>query len=181
VTDGFCVQGIPLAARSLRRAFHHGRDPEARRDMSLAALLSGLALANAGLGVIHGFAAPLGGRFPAPHGAICAAILPYGMEMNLRALRARAPQCAALDRYQEVARMLTGRADATAEDGIGWTREICQELEIPPLKAYGIGEPDVAALTADAAKASSMKGNPLPLTAQELSEVLAQAINGRNR
>ena len=92
VTDGFCVQGIPLAARSLRRAFHHGHEPEARRDMSLAALFSGLALANAGLGVVHGFAAPLGGRFPAPHGAICAAILPYGMEINLRALRARAPQ-----------------------------------------------------------------------------------------
>ena len=178
VTDGFCVQGIPLAARSLRRAFHHGHDPEARRDMSLAALFSGLALANAGLGVVHGFAAPLGGRFPAPHGAICAAILPYGMEINLRALRARAPQSAALGRYQEVARMLTGRPDATAEDGIAWTREICQELEIPPLKAYGIGEQDVPALIAEAAKASSMKGNPLALTPEELGEVLTRAIEG---
>ena len=150
-------------------------------DMSLAALFSGLALANAGLGVVHGFAAPLGGRFHAPHGAICAAILPYGMEMNLRALRARAPQNGAVGRYQEVARMLTGRPDASAEDGIAWTREICQELEIPPLRAYGMQEQDLPALIAEAAKASSMKGNPLPLTAQELSEVLAQAIKGRNR
>src|SRR5208337_3649253 len=149
VTDGFCTQGIPLAARSLRTAFHHGYDPEARRDMSLAALFSGLALANAGLGVVHGFAAPLGGRFPAPHGAICAAILPYGMEINLRALRARAPQSAALGRYQEVASLLTRRADATPEDGIAWTREICQELEIPPLKAYRIGEQDVPILIAE--------------------------------
>ena len=176
VTDGFCLQGIPLAARSLRRAFHQGHDPDARRDMSLAALLSGLALANAGLGVVHGFAAPIGGRFPAPHGAICAAILPYGMEINLRALRARAPQSAALGRYQEVARRLTGRGDATAEDAIAWTREICQELEIPPLKAYGMGEQDVPALVADAAKASSMKGNPLVLTPEELAEVLELSI-----
>jgi len=181
LTDGFCVQGIPLAARSLRRAFHHGRDLDARRDMSLAALFSGLALANAGLGVVHGFAAPLGGRFPAPHGAICAAILPYGIEINLRALRARAPQSEALRRYHEVARMLTGRADATAEDGIRWTREICRELEIPPLKAYGMGEEDVPALIAEAAKASSMKGNPLALEPEELREVLTRALEARDQ
>jgi alcohol dehydrogenase class IV len=178
VTDGFCVRGIPLAARSLRRAFHHGHESEARHDMSLAALLSGLALANAGLGVVHGFAAPLGGRFPAPHGAICAAILPYGMEINLRALRARDPQSIALRRYQEVGRMLTGWPGATAEDGITWTREICQELEIPPLKTYGMGEQDVPALIAEAAKASSMKGNPLALTPEELGEVLTRAMKG---
>jgi alcohol dehydrogenase class IV len=178
VTDGFCVRGIPLAARSLRRAFHHGHESEARHDMSLAALLSGLALANASLGVVHGFAAPLGGRFPAPHGAICAAILPYGMEINLRALRARDPQSIALRRYQEVGRMLTGWPGATAEDGITWTREICQELEIPPLKTYGMGEQDVPALIAEAAKASSMKGNPLALTPEELGEVLTRAMKG---
>jgi len=177
VTDGFCEQGIPLAARSLRRAYNQGKDLEARRDMSLAALFSGLALANAGMGVIHGFAAALGGRFAAPHGAICAAILPYGMEINLRALRARAPQSVALRRYPEVARLLTGRGDATAEDGIAWTREICQELEIPPLKTYGIGEQDVPTLIAEAAKASSMKGNPLALTTEELQEVLRRSMN----
>ncbi len=179
LTDGFCTQGIPLAARSLRRAFYEGDDPGARCDMSLAALFSGLALANAGLGVVHGFAAPLGGRFHAPHGAICAAILPYGMEINLRALRARAPQSPALRRYRDVARMLTGQEDATAEDGITWTREICQELEIPPLKAYGMGEQDVPILVAEAAKASSMKGNPLVLTPEELSEVLTRSIAGQ--
>jgi alcohol dehydrogenase class IV len=176
VTDGFCVRGIPLAARSLRRVFHHGHESEARHDMSLAALLSGLALANAGLGVIHGFAAPLCGRFAAPHGAICAAILPYGMEINLRALRARDPQSVALRRYQEVGRMLTGRPGSTAEDGIRWVREICQEFAIPPLKAYGIGEQDVPELITEAARASSMKGNPLALTPEELGEVLTRAI-----
>ncbi len=176
VTDGFCTQGIPLAGRSLRQAFHHGEDLDARRDMSLAALLSGLALANAALGVVHGFAAPLGGRIAAPHGAICAAILPHGIEINLRALRARAPQSMALHRYEEEARILTGRGDATTEDGVRWVRQICQEFEIPPLKAYGLGEQDVAALVAEAAKASSTRGNPLVLTPEELVEVMELSI-----
>ncbi|MBZ5670808.1 MAG: iron-containing alcohol dehydrogenase [Acidobacteriia bacterium] len=178
LTDGFCVEGIRCAARSLRRAFHEGHDLEARRDMSLAALLSGLALANAGLGVVHGFAGPLGGRFPAPHGAICAAILPHGMEINLRALHARAPQSQALRRYVEVARILTGRADAPAEEGIAWARETCRELEIPPLSAYGMSEQDVPALITEAAKASSMKGNPLVLRPEELREVLLRSLAG---
>jgi alcohol dehydrogenase class IV len=179
MTDGFCLEGIECAARSLRRAYHEGRNPGARRDMSLAALLSGLALANAGLGVVHGFAAPLGGRFPAPHGAICAAILPQGMEINLRALRSRLPQSTALGRYQQVARLLTGRANATADDGVRWVREICRELEVPPLAVYGVTEQDVAELIGEAAKASSMKGNPLALTPAELEEVLARSMIGQ--
>jgi alcohol dehydrogenase class IV len=178
VTDGFSMQGIPLAARSLRQAFHHGDDLSARRDMSLVALFSGLALANAGLGVVHGFAAPLGGRFLAPHGAVCAAILPHGMEINLRALRARMPESDVLRRYQEVARILTGKPTASAEDGIAWVRDVCRELEIPPLKAYGIGEECVPILVEEAARASSMKANPLVLTLEELQEVLTQSIDG---
>lgn len=178
VTDGFCVGGIPLVARSLRRAFHHGQESEPRHDMALAALLSGMALANSGLGVIHGFAAPLGGRFHAPHGAICAAILPYGMEMNLRALRDRDPQSIALRRYQEVGRMLTGEPGATAEDGIAWARDICLEFEIPPLAVYGVSEQDVPGLVEESAKTSSMKGNPLVLSPAELRDVLLRSIKG---
>jgi len=178
LTDGFCVEGIERAARSLRRAFHEGHDPAARRDMSLAALLSGLALANAGLGVVHGFAGPLGGKFPAPHGAICAAILPYGMEINLRALRARAPGSDPLRRYEHVARLLTGRTNATAEAGIEWVRDTCRDLEIPPLAAYGMSGHDVPALIAEASQASSMKGNPLALAPEELQEVLLRSLEG---
>ena len=176
VTDGFCVQGIPLAARSLRRAFHQANDIGSAARHVARGIVQRTRPRQRRLGVVHGFAAPLGGRFPAPHGAVCAAILPYGMEVNLRALRARAPQNPALGRYQEVARMLTGRPDATADDAIAWARDICQELEIPPLKAYGIGEQHVPELIAEAARASSMKGNPLVLTPEELGEVLTRAI-----
>ncbi len=181
LTDGLCIQGIQLVARSLRRAFHHGEQAEPRHDMALAALLSGIVLANAGLGVVHGFAAPVGGRFKAPHGAICAAMLPSGMEGNLRALRARDPQSLALRRYEEVARLLTGRPTATADDGVAWAREICAEFAIPPLSAYGVSEPDLAGLVEASAKTSSMKGNPLVLTAEELRAVLLQSIKGTGR
>ena len=92
MTDAFCVDGMRRAARSLSRAFTDGHDAEARLDMSLASLFGGLALANAGLGAVHGFAASIGGAFAAPHGAVCAALLPHVMEANLRAMRFRAPR-----------------------------------------------------------------------------------------
>ncbi len=109
MTDLFCVEGLKRVTSSLDRAFRHGHDIAARESMSFASLLSGLALANAGLGVVHGFAGPLGGMFDAPHGGICAALLPHGIVVNIRALRARDPNGNALQRYTEIARVLTGR------------------------------------------------------------------------
>ena len=176
MTDLFCVEGMGRAARSLGRAFANGSDAEARADMSLASLLGGLALANAGLGVVHGFAAPIGGMFDAPHGAVCAALLPHGMEVNIRALRARAPGSEPLGRYRTVARLLTGNQSAAAEDGVEWVSRTCRELGIPPLRCYGIREEHAPALVSSAAKASSMKGNPIALTAEELSEVFSRAL-----
>src|SRR5581483_1751763 len=135
LTDGYCLEGLRRVGRSLRRAYHHGDDAPARTDMSLAALLGGLSLANAGLGVVHGFAAPLGGMFDAPHGALCAALLPHGMAVNIAALRASAPGGEGLRRYTEVARILTGKTDAQPEDGAGWVARLCEHLEIPSLRA----------------------------------------------
>jgi alcohol dehydrogenase class IV len=176
LTDGFCLEGLPRVSRSLRQAYHCGRDITAREDMSLASLLGGLALANAGLGVVHGFAAPLGGMFNAPHGALCAALLPHAMAVNIRACRARAPESETLRRYETVARLLTGAPRAMAEEGIEWVRELCQELQIPPLKSYGIQERDVPTLVEGASRASSTKGNPITLTMDELREVLTRAL-----
>lgn len=176
LTDALCVQGIGRVARGLRRAYRNGADEEARRDMALASLFSGLALANAGLGVVHGFAAPLGGRWKAPHGALCAAVLPYGMAANLAALRARAPRHPALERYREIARLLTGHDEACAEDGIDWVRALCIELNIPSLRFWGITELDLSSVVEKAARASSMQTNPLPLTTEELLAVAAEAL-----
>jgi alcohol dehydrogenase class IV len=176
MVDMFSIDGIRHAAWALPRAWQDGGDREARTGMSWASLLGGLALANAGLGAAHGFAAPIGGMFPAPHGAVCAAILPYAMEVNARALAARQPESPALGRYGEIARLLTGRPQAVAHDGIRWVAELCVRLEIPPLRAYGVREADLPDLIAKAAGSSSMKGNSIVLTPDELREIISRAL-----
>ena len=176
LTDAICVEGIRLASGALRRAFHDGSDREARRDMALASLFGGLALANAGLGVVHGFASPLGGEWNAPHGALCAALLPFGMAANVAALQARLPLHPALGRYTIIAQLLTGRRDASAEDGIAWVRGLCAELNVPPLRAWGVREADLTGVVEKAAKASSMKANPVALTGEELLALAAAAL-----
>jgi alcohol dehydrogenase class IV len=176
MTDLFCLDGMRRAARALPRVWEHSEDLAARTDMAWASLLGGLALANAGLGAVHGFAAPLGGMFPAPHGAACAAVLPFAMEVNIRALRQRAPTGDALRRYAEVARILTDSPHAAPEDGFGWVARLAAALEIPPLRAYGVEESAIPALVDGAARAGSMKGNPVALTREELREIIARAI-----
>src|SRR6266404_466425 len=118
MTDAICADGLRRVARSIRPAFEKGRNvTSARKDMAAASLFGGMGLANAGLGAVHGFAGPIGGMFPAPHGAVCAAFLPHVMEVNLRALRERDPGNDALARYDVIGRVLTGNADAKAADG----------------------------------------------------------------
>jgi alcohol dehydrogenase class IV len=175
LVDALCADGIARVAGALGRAALDGADRAARRDMALASLFGGLALANAGLGVVHGFAAPLGGGWKAPHGALCAALLPHGMAANVAALQARAPQHPALARYTAIACLLTGRSDASAEDGIEWVQSLSAELKIPPLRAWGIAASDLPGVVEKAARASSMKANPLPLTGEELQAVLTAA------
>jgi len=177
MTDALCVEGIRRAARSLRVAFADGQNKSSREDMALASLFGGLALANAGLGAVHGFAGPIGGMFPAPHGAVCAALLPHVMALNLRALRERAPGSAALRRFDEVARLLTDQPEATADGGVKWVSELVRELEIPSLAEYGIGTAHIPQLIANATNASSMKANPIVLTPAELAEVLQRAAD----
>ncbi len=176
LTDMFCLEGMRRAAGALLKVCRDGRDQAARADMALASLLGGLSLANAGLGAVHGFAAAVGGAFEAPHGAVCAALLPHTLDVNIRALRARAPDSEALRRYGIVAALLAGLAGATAADGVQWVARTCEALAIPPLAAYGIGARDVPALVDKAARASSMKGNPIALTPEELREILVRSI-----
>lgn len=175
VTDALARDGIARAARSLRRAYEEG-DDDARRDMSLTSLFGGLALANAKLGAVHGIAGVVGGLVESPHGAVCARLLPLVMEANLRALRERAPGSPALARYDEVGRLLTGRATAGALDGVVWVRELCEALHVRPLGDYGLGRDRLEQVAVAAARASSTAGNPVALTTAELLEVLDRAL-----
>ena len=176
MTDGLCVEGLRRAARSLRIAFSNGKDKDAREDMAVASLFGGLALSNAGLGAVHGFAGPIGGSFPAPHGAICAALLPHVMAMNLRALRQRDPNGPALARYEEAAWWLAGHMKATADDGLKWVRALVLDLKVPRLGSFGVRREHFPDLVTRAAKASSMMANPIVLTPAELTEILEQAM-----
>jgi alcohol dehydrogenase class IV len=174
ITDVLCIEGIDRAIGALPRAWRNGQDREARAEMSYASILGGVGLANAGLGVVHGFAAPVGGMFPAPHGAICAAILPHAMDVNLRAVRERAPE--KLKKFEGIAMLVTWKPTATPEDGVALLAELVRRLEIPPLRSYGVSTGDVDILVEKASRASSTKGNPVELTREELCEVISRAL-----
>jgi alcohol dehydrogenase class IV len=180
LTDGFCLEGMRLVARSLKRVCEDGQDISARTDMALASLVGGLALANAGLGVVHGFAGPLGGMFDAPHGAICAALLPHGMAANLaHAQRERAGSATyseVISRYRTIARCLTGRNNAEPEDGVQFVRLLSDELQVQPLRGFGMRAEDADEVVEKAQKASSMKKNPVTLSPEELKQVYLSAL-----
>jgi len=172
LVDALCREAIGRGARALPRVVEDGSDNVARREMCYVSLCGGLALANAKLGAVHGFAAAIGARYPAPHGAVCAALLAPVMAANLRALRQRDPQNPVLERYAEVARLLTGDLESCPEDGAAWAEGLASRLKIPPLSAYGLKSEHYAEVAAAAAKASSMKGNPVVLREEELVAVL---------
>lgn len=176
LTDALSREGLSRAARSLRRAFHDGGDLEARSDMSLVSLLGGMALANAKLGAVHGFAGPIGGMFDAPHGAICARLLPVVTQQNIEALLQRDAHNPALGRYAEIARIFTGEPGACPLDGVAWLRQLVEELGIPALRDYGVTSANVPEIVSKAQRASSMQGNPLALTVEELSAALSAAL-----
>jgi alcohol dehydrogenase class IV len=176
LTDGICWEGLRRAVASLQRAYRDGSDPDARRDMAFASLCGGLALANAGLGAVHGFAGPFGGMYDAPHGAICAALLPHVFAANVLALQQRAPAHPMLGRFAAVAAVLTGDPQATPQAGAAWLQALCVALDIPPLRSYGFRLEDAPALIVKAQAASSMKANPLALTDEELTDILERAM-----
>jgi alcohol dehydrogenase class IV len=176
MVDAFCREGMTRGARSLLHAFQNGDDAEARNDMSVTSMMGGLALANAGLGAVHGFAGPLGGMFPAPHGATCASLLPHVMRVNLSALEHKDDAGDLMARFDEVARILTGDQGARAIEGIEWLSALCTKMEIPGLATYGLTEADFPDLVEKASVSSSMKGNPVPLGSEEMVEILELAI-----
>lgn len=176
MTDAICRAGLTHAARSLRRAYEDGSDRDARQGMSLASLFGGLALANAALGAVHGFAGPLGGMLHAPHGVLCARFLPLVMEANLKAMELRQPEHPAWGRYAEIARILTGEKDAAALDGVAWVSKLVEDMNIPRLSAYGITPQDFPEAVEKTQKANSFKGNSIVLDPMELTAILEKAL-----
>jgi alcohol dehydrogenase class IV len=176
MVDLFCEAGIVRAARSLKAAYMNGNNISAREDMAFASLLGGLALANAGLGAVHGCAAVIGGMYDAPHGAVCARLLPFVCDLNYRAITKNDKQSLYHDRYRQIAVWLTNRNDAQPEDGIAWLMRLIADLKIPGLATYGIGSSDIPVIVERAQKASSMKANPIQLTGDQLMDLVNFAL-----
>jgi alcohol dehydrogenase class IV len=169
LVDGFCREGIRRAASGLRRAYAQPDDIEARSDVSLCALLSGLALANGKLGAAHGLAGPLGGYLGAPHGAITAAVMVAVSEHNLANAGA-----AAVARYAEVGELLTGRRDPRAF--LDWWAQTAAELGVPGLASLGLDSDGIEPVAEAASKASSTKGNPVAMTTAGLAAILRSSL-----
>jgi alcohol dehydrogenase class IV len=176
VTDGICREGLRLAARSLKNAFDDGSNAAAREDMALASLFGGLALANSALGAVHGFAGPIGGMFAAPHGIICARLLPFVMEANYIALKTRSPKSPALDRFHELAWIFTGKISAKAQDAVSWIQNLCAELKVPSLSQFGLNTNDIPKVVKKAKNSNSMKGNPVSLSDRELIDIMERSL-----
>jgi len=176
LTDGLCREGLSRCALALKTAYLQGRNLQARTDMALASLFSGLALANAGLGAVHGIAAPLGGMTTAPHGAACARLLPFVTAANIEALETLPEAGPYLNRYQEAAALLTGNPGAAARDLVRWLDELCADLKIASLSRWGLQPDEVSDLAARSLKSSSMQGNPVPLDSGTLEGIIAQAM-----
>jgi alcohol dehydrogenase class IV len=182
LTDGLAAEGLRRAAAGLRAAYADGGDLRARSDMAACSLLGGMALANAKLGAVHGLAGVIGGIADVPHGLACAALLVPVIEANVAALRAGPaadpgqPGQPGLDRYARAGALLTGRPDASVEDGITWIRETLARLEVPGLGAFGVRPDQAEAIVAQAARSSSMQGNPVPLSTGALRAALLAAI-----
>ncbi len=175
MTDVISKEGIRLGAKSLLAAYQDGENRDARRDMALTSLFGGLALANGGLGAVHGFAGPIGGMFHAPHGAICASLIPYVMKYNVKTLKELAGGEAVRMRYAEIAQWLTGDVNAEIEDGVTWIAELAETLHIPGLRAFGIEKSDFQRIVEKASVSSSMQKNPIKLDESILESILNEA------
>jgi len=147
--------------------------------MAYAALLSGITLAQAGLGSVHGLASPLGAFFPIPHGVVCGTLVAVATDVNIRALRERAPDSRSLEKYAQLGRMLSGRPGLPCEEAwkllVQSLRDWTQRMYLPQLGGYGIQESDIPRIVANC-RGSSMQTNPVELTDAEVSDVLKQRL-----
>lgn len=176
LTDAIAEAGISRGARSLLAAYKNGNDAEAREDMALTSLFGGLCLANAGLGAVHGFAGPIGGMFSAPHGAICASLLPHVMKYNVRVLQSIPGQESMLNRFKQIAAWLTGDPEANVGEGVAWIEALARGLNIPGLHEIGIEKSDFPQIIEKSKVSSSMQKNPVKFNEETLEAILTEAF-----
>jgi alcohol dehydrogenase class IV len=178
LTDMICEEGLRRLAPSVVPGCKQD-NPRARSDLSFAAMLGGMAITNAKLGAAHGLASALGGKLSAPHSVISSRLAPYVMQENIKAAKS-AGRNDLLTRYRTIGKLLTGREDATYQDGIDWVNEMLVKLDIPKLTEFGLCDTSFDSVSQDALKTVAIKGNPLPLTQERLEYILGQVCNCRH-
>lgn len=179
LTDALALSGLSAAQNGLLPWYTNPADVAGRTSMAYAAMISGITLAQVGLGSVHGLAAPLGAFFPIPHGVACGTLLATATKINISAMTLRDPANPALAKYAQIGRLLSGRTEhndtmachSLVETLTNWT----EHMQLPPLRVYGIGTPDIAHIVAHC-RGSSMKTNPVTLTDTELTDILTQRI-----
>ncbi len=176
ITDAFAVEGLKRITRSLKKAYDYPNDLQAREDMAIGSLFGGLALANAKLGAVHGFAGVIGGMFTIPHGVVCAILLPHVVQANIKALKTRDPNHPILSKFDEVAKIMMQNQKATAYDVMTWLNNLCNHFKIPTLAAYQITQKHIEEIVEKSKHSSSMQGNPIELTNDELKAILVKAL-----
>jgi alcohol dehydrogenase class IV len=180
-TDALALSGITAVKEGFFAAWE-GNEPDAshgRGAMAYAALLSGITLAQVGLGSVHGLASPLGAYFPIPHGVVCGTLVSAATEINIKAMQEREPDNPALAKYAQVGRLLAGQPeidDATARSSLTTLlAEWSERLQLPRLNGYGITAADFPLIVANS-RGSSMQTNPIVLTDAEINAILMQRL-----
>lgn len=175
ISDAYALEGIRRGAESILKAFQNGRDEQARENMSLTALFSGIALSQAGLGAVHGFAGVIGGMTDAPHGAICACLLPAVLSVNFELMSKKGNDNDSLIRFTKLSQILTGKSAASSQNAIGWIRDLCKKLDIKGLSSLGVKKDDFKNIVPKAVVSSSMKKNPVTLNEDALHRILDES------
>jgi alcohol dehydrogenase class IV len=173
-TDALALEGVKAVKNSLIRSYSDGMDLEAREGMSFASLTSGICLANAGLGAVHGFASSIGGKFDIPHGLICGTLMASANAVNVRELRHRSESPSALRKYALLGRLFldeTGKSDDYYIDGfIAYLHALTDTFQLPGFKKYGLKKEDIGLICSQ----TECKNNPVKLTLDNLTEILSE-------
>jgi alcohol dehydrogenase class IV len=175
-TDALALEGLKAVKDSLEKSYSDGSDREARAGMSFAALTSGICLANAGLGTVHGFASSLGGMFEIPHGIVCASLMAKTNEINVRQLRKSVDNPAALMKYAQLGELFLEEKGKDVnfyiEGFIQYLHSLTEKVRLPGLKGFGISEDFITQICLN----TENKNNPVKLKAEDLAEILESRL-----
>jgi alcohol dehydrogenase class IV len=175
-TDALAIEGLKAIKASLIRSYNNSEDIEARTGMSFAALTSGICLANAGLGVVHGFASSIGGMFDIPHGLICGTLMAKSNEINIRELRKNDKNHVALKKYAILGKLFidkSGHSEVYYTDGfVNYLHNLTNDLQLPGLRKSGLDEENVRIVCSK----TEIKNNPVKLALENLVEILLKSL-----